>query len=52
MNKETILTVRWNNMLSVLLGIPLAAVVAIFIFTSAMSDRAGFIWMTVIGMLY
>ena len=52
MTKEKFLTVRWNNWLSLGLGIPtLIYVVAAFSGELWMS-RGGLIWLSVIGVLY
>ena len=51
MTKEKFLTVRWNNLLSLGLGIP-ALIYAIVLSPSVLSDRAGFIGLVVIGVLY
>ena len=52
MIKEKFLTVRWNNLLSLGLGIPALVYVIIVLLTSFSSERAGFIWLVVIGVLY
>ena len=52
MTKETFLTVRWNNGLSLGLGIP-ALVYAVFaLATSVLSASAEFIGLVVIGVIY
>jgi hypothetical protein len=52
MTKEDFLTVRWNNLLALVMGlIPLIYVVAVSS-TSVLSARAGFIGLVVIGVLY
>jgi hypothetical protein len=52
MKKEEFLTVRWNNLLSLGLGIPALIYVVVVLSTSLLSDRAGFIGLVVIGVLY
>lgn len=52
MNKEKILTIRWNNRLSLGLGIP-ALAYAIFALTmSVLSPFAEFITLVIIRVLY
>ncbi len=52
MTKEKFLTVRWNNLLSLGLGIPALIYVVVVLSTSGLSVRAGFIGIVVIGVLY
>ena len=52
MTKEKFLTVRWNNLLSLALGIPALIYAVVVLSTSTLSDRAGFIGLVVIGVLY
>ncbi len=52
MNKDKFLTARWNNLLSLGLGIPALAYVIVVLSTSVMSDFASFIWLVVIGVVY
>jgi hypothetical protein len=52
MTKERFLTVRWNNLLSVGLGLPTLLFVIVTLFTSLLSDNASFIGMVVLGGLY
>jgi hypothetical protein len=52
MTKEKFLTVRWNNLLSLGLGIPALIYVVVVLSTSVLSDRASFIGLVVIGVLY
>ena len=52
MTKEKFLTVRWNNLLSLGLGIPALIYVVVVLSTSVLSDSAGFIGLVVIGVLY
>jgi hypothetical protein len=52
MTKEKFLTVRWNNWLTLGLGIPgLIFVVAAFS-NSLWTSKAGMIWLSIIGVLY
>jgi hypothetical protein len=51
MTKEGFLSVRWNNLISLGMGlIPLAYVVVLS--TSALPPSAGFVGLVVIGVLY
>ncbi len=52
MTKEKFLTARWNNWLTLGLGLPTLAYGVFVLFTSVMSDFAGFIGMVVIGAVY
>ena len=52
MTKGQFLTVRWNNMLVLGLGLPTLLYVAVVLSTPVMSDRASFIGLAVIGVLY
>jgi hypothetical protein len=52
MSKDKFLTIRWNNLLSLGLGIPALVYVIIVLATSVLSDRAGFIGLVIIGVLY
>jgi hypothetical protein len=52
LTKERFLTVRWNNLLAMGLGIPFVAYAVVVLATSALSDLAGFIGMTVFGVVY
>jgi len=52
MTKEKFLTVGWNNLLTLALGIP-ALIYVIYAFsTSLWSTRAGLIGLAIIGVLY
>jgi hypothetical protein len=52
MKKEDFLTIRWNNLLSLGLGVP-ALIYVVVAFTSGIwSQRGGFIGLTVIGVVY
>ena len=52
MTKENFLTARWNNWLSLGLGIPALMYVIAASSTSMWSTRGGLIWLAVIGALY
>jgi len=52
MTKDKFLTTRWNNLLSLGLGIPALIYVIIVLSTSVLSDSAGFIGLVVIGVIY
>jgi hypothetical protein len=52
MTKEKFLTVRWNNLLSLGLGIPALIYVLVALSTSVWSERGGMIGLAVIGVLY
>jgi hypothetical protein len=52
MTKEKFLTVRWNNLLTLALGLP-ALVYVIYAFsTSFWTTRTGLIGLAIIGVLY
>jgi hypothetical protein len=52
MTKEKLLTVRWNNMLALGLGLPALIYVVFALSTSFFSERGGMIALAVIGALY
>ncbi|MFC2032975.1 hypothetical protein ACFLUB_00395 [Chloroflexota bacterium] len=52
MTKEKLLTVRWNNRLSLGLGIPALAYAVFALATSALSPFTEFTILVVIGVLY
>jgi len=52
MTKEKFLTVRWNNILSLVLGIPALLFVTYVLSTPAMSDQVAFIILTILGVPY
>lgn len=52
MTKEKFLTVRWNNFLSLALGIPGLIYVLIAFSTPMWSMRGGLIGLAIIGALY
>lgn len=52
MTKEKFLTVRWNNWLTLGLGLPALIYIIVSFFTSACSTRDGLIGLAIIGVLY
>jgi len=50
--KGTFLTARWNNWLTLGMGIPTLAYGVFVLSTSVMSDFAGFIGIAVLGAVY
>lgn len=52
MTKEKFLTVRWNNLLALVLGFPALIYVVIALSTSVWSVRDELIGLAVIGALY
>ena len=52
MNKDRFLTARWNNILSLVLGLPALGYVIFVLASSVMSDFSSFISLVVIGVLY
>jgi len=52
MTKEEFLTVRWNNSLTLGLGLVFVIYAVVVWFTSVLSDRAAFIGLVVIGVIY
>ncbi len=52
MTKEKVLTVRWNNLLSVALGIPALLYVVYALSDLVWTEMSGLIWLAVIGVLY
>jgi hypothetical protein len=52
MTKEKFLTVRWNNILTLALGLPGLIYVAIVVSNSAWSTKGGLIGLSIIGVLY
>lgn len=52
MTKDKFLTVRWNNLLSLILGIPALIYVGIVLATSMLSDTASFAGLVIIGIFY
>ena len=52
MKKEDFLTVRWNNWLTLALGIPAILFVVYAFSTSVWTSRGGLIGLSIIGVLY
>ena len=52
MTYDKFLTRRWNNILTVGMGIPVLIYITVVLSTSVLSDFAGFIGMVVLGALY
>lgn len=52
MNKDKLLTVRWNNLLTLGLGFPALTYVAVVFFSSVLSDKIGFFGIVAIGIIY
>lgn len=52
MTKEQFLTVRWNNWISLGLGLPALIYAGVVLFTTAIPISAGFIGLVIIGVLY
>jgi hypothetical protein len=52
MTKGKFLTIRWNNMLSLGLGIPALIYVIFAVYSSLWSNITGLIWLAAIGALY
>jgi len=52
MTKEKFLTVRWNNLIALGLGIPALVYVVVALSTSFYSGRGGMVGLAIIGVLY
>jgi len=52
MNKEKFLTVRWNNVLSLALGLPAGLYIVYAFSTSLWATRGGLIGLALIGVVY
>ena len=52
MTKEKFLTVRWNNLLSLVVELPGLIYIVVAFSTSIWPTRAGFIGLVVFGMIY
>ena len=52
MRRDRLLTVRWNNRLSIGLGLPALIYVAVVLSTGALSDGAAFAGLVLIGVVY
>ena len=52
MTKEKFLTVRWNNLLSLGLGLPALIYIVVALSTSVWATMGGLIGLSIIGVLY
>ncbi len=52
MANDKFLTARWNNWLTLTMGIPLLVLGIVFLSSDAMSDFSGFVAMLVAGAVY
>ncbi len=52
MTSESFLTARWNNWLTLAMGIPVLALGIVFLSTDVMSDFSGFLTMVIAGVVY
>jgi len=52
MTKEKFLTVRWNNILTLSLGIPALIYILAAFSGSLWTTKSGLIWLAVIGAVY
>jgi hypothetical protein len=52
MTKDKFLTVRWNNLLTLMLGIPTFAYVSYAFSTSLWTTKGGLIVLALIGVVY
>lgn len=52
MTKEKFLTVRWNNVLTIALGLPTLLFVVYAFSTSVWTSKGGMIGLSIIGVLY
>ncbi len=52
MTKEKFLTVRWNNILTLVLGIPALMYIVLVLTTPVLSDKVAFIGLARIGVVY
>ena len=52
MTKEKLLTVRWNNILAILLGVPTLIYVVIALSTTLWTLQAGLIGLAILGALF
>ena len=50
--RDRLLTVQWNNRLSIGLGLPALIYVVVALVTEVLSDRAAFAWLVLIGVVY
>ena len=52
MTRERFLTVRWNNLLSLVLGLPALIYIVVALSTPVWSTMGGLIGLSIIGVLY
>ena len=52
MTKEKLLTVRWNNILAFVLGLPILIYVIVILSMPDMPNRAAFIALLLMGVVY
>jgi hypothetical protein len=52
MTKDKFLTVRWNNLLTLALGLPALIYIVVSFSTGTWSTRGGLIGLAIIGVLY
>lgn len=52
MTKETFLTIRWNNILTIAVGIPTILYIVYAFSTSLWTTRGGLIGLALIGVVY
>lgn len=52
MNREKFLTVRWNNILTLALGLPTLIYILYALSGPLWTTRGGLIWLALIGVLY
>ena len=51
-NRDRLLTVRWNNVLTAGLGLPALVLATVALSSSAVSDRVAFIGLVILGAFY
>ena len=52
MTKENFLTIRWNNFLTLALGLPTLIYIIIALSGPLWTTRGGLIWLGLVGVLY
>ncbi len=52
MTKERLLTVRWNNLLTLAFGVPTLIFGVVVLSTSVLSDFRGFVGLVLLGVVY
>ena len=50
--RDRFLTVRWNNRLTMGLGLPALIYLGLALTTDVLSDGAAFVWLVLIGAVY